>query len=89
MEIDIIALIGGAIGLVAAIWKGLDANFWKGQAKEIFEVIDTYKKATDESSPGGKKLTLEEKAKIGEESMDVIIPIWDKLAKKFNKKEVK
>ena len=86
MELDLLSIVLAVIGAVAAIWKAFDANFWKKIAKEAFEVVDVVKKATDEKSPGGKELTLEEKAEIGEESMDVIVPLWDKLAKKLKKK---
>jgi hypothetical protein len=86
MDLELIlSLVAGAIGLAAGIWKKIDADFWKKIAAESFELVEVVKAAQDENSPGGKELTIEEKAKIGEEALDVAIPLWDKFAKKFKK----
>ena len=88
MDLELImSIVVGVLGLVAGVWKTFDANFWKGIAVESFELVEVVKDAKGKDSPGGKTLTLEERAKIGDEAMDVAIPLWDKFGSKLKKKE--
>jgi len=88
MDIELISSITlGIIGFAAGIWKHFDAEFWKQIAVDSFELTEAVKNAKDEKSPGGKELTLEERAKIGDEAMDIAIPLWDKFEGKLKKKK--
>ena len=91
MEFDfstIMSIVVAIIGAAAGIWKTFDAAFWKNIAVQSFELVEVVKTAKEESSPGGATLTLEERALIGDEALDIAIPLWDKFATKLTTKTV-